>query len=113
MYETRKNRYSTCVSLCSIFLKPSDNSSLLFRLFTEKEPVMGTKAVSVSVHENKAAVLVHPDLSDYQWAEPKTFFIISPGSVNLGCLVCFKEKLRHIIWVCTSVNYYSNSLYVY
>lgn len=73
MYETRKNRYSKCVSLCFIFLKPSDNSSLLFRLFTEKEPVMETKAVSVSVHEHKAALLIHPDLSDYQWAEPKPF----------------------------------------
>ena len=68
---------------------------------------------SVSVHEHKAAVLVRPDLSYYRRADPETLFILSPGSVNLGCLVCFKERLQHIIWVCTSVNYYSNSLYVY
>lgn len=36
-----------------------------------------------------------------------------PGSVNLVCLVCIKERLQHIIWLCTSVYYYSNSLYVY
>lgn len=29
------------------FKKHSDNSSLLFKLFTEKEPVIGTKAVYV------------------------------------------------------------------
>lgn len=36
-----------------------------------------------------------------------------PGSVNLVCLVCIKGRLQHIIWLCTSVYYYSNSLYVY
>lgn len=49
---------------------------------------------SVSVREHKAAVLVRPDLSYYRRADPKkTLFILSPGSVNLGCLVCFKERL--------------------
>lgn len=109
MYEQRKNRSSKCV--CFTFWKAP--WWWLPIVQTQEGNLCWEQRPPVSVPAHKAVILVHSDLSDYPWAEPKSFSSFFPGSVNLGCLVCFKARLRHIIWLCTSVNYYSNSLYVY
>lgn len=119
-YETRKNRYSKCVSLCSVWKKKKKKKrgrvtmAASYSGFSRGRNLWLEQRSSVSVREHKAAVLVRPDLSYYRRADPKKPFSSSPlVLLILAALSASKSGSQHIIWVCTSVNYYSNSLYVY